>query len=261
MGKTRRKLIQARRRGDDSNHWLGEGIAGQESLLIDLDPYLYAADPIISKSIAQSARAYSGDNARALGVIVTPAEAIPWHIAHMRKWCEVCVCAPDYDPLLEEVVGAFDATLYSNGIPSTLEGKTDLLLFGGGAFRVQSEFWEALDLAERMLSPDGRAHFVLRGKGDADNLHVVFEEEIPCGELFAHESLDAFKYTEDAASSFRRLGLEHDLGMGEFWKRHRDFFGKDVRDLVLSRLYEEEFQHLFTSKDEQWSMVLTVVGA
>ena len=260
MGKTKRRPLQVRRRSEDSTHWLGEGLAGQESLLIDLDPYLYAADPIVSKSIAQSAHHYDGDNARALGVIVTPEEAIPWHIAHMRKWCEVCVCAPSYDPLLEEVAHTFDATLYTDGIPAMLEGKADLLLFGGGAFRVQSEFWGAIDLAERMLSTDGKAHLILRGKGNGDELLVAFEEDIPASEIFSHESLDAFQFTEDAAQSFRKLGQEHDLGMAEFWKRHRDFFGKDVRDLVMSRLYEEEFQHLFSSREEHFSIVLTVVG-
>lgn len=260
MGKTKRKSLQVRRRDEDRGHWLGAGLAGQDSLLFDLDPYLYAADSVLSKTISQVAHHYDGENGKALIAICPAPETLPWHSAYLRSHCDVCICAPVDDPLLEFVEESFNVTIFSESVPHSLQGQADIVLFTEAHWKNLSTLEESLHIAEELLADDGRALFVLQASGEEPNLTLSWDDPYceTVADLVASRIFSKFKIAFETVVPLATLNAQRDFGVGEFAKRHKDFFGKNARELCLSRVYEEDFQREIADSLDRHAVVLTV---
>ena len=262
MGKTKRKGLPSRRRGDsdEESHWLRAGLTGQDSLLFDLDPYLYLVDNLVSKTFSQVTHHYDGENPHALAVIVAPNETVPWQAAFFRSRADVAVCIPDFDPILESAGTELDLSIFLGGLPEKLHGQTDFLLFSGSRWESVESYQNAIETTYAALAPGGRACFVFPGSQSAGAVNVEFVD----GDRFSLEKLlsavrsERFDLIETAVLPFAALRMQPYFGVGEFAKRHRGFFGKSARELCLSRLYEEEFQQLIADPNDRCAVALIV---
>jgi hypothetical protein len=244
MRASRRQSYVARRLDSEGEHWLAEGLAGADALLLDVDPYLFAVDGMFAKLASQVAHRYDGEEQRPLAIICAQEEYMPWHVGMLRKRYDVALSVPDDDELIEELSHRFDVSVFAGELPANLGASSQLVLFTESQWRDSDEFLAALERAHQLLTTNGRAFLVLRGSGGQSSPQINFADgsSISLSKLIEDRTFGFFEDWNTTAIALSELGALSDFGAGEFAKRHRDFFGKSARDLLLSRLYEEEFQ-------------------
>jgi hypothetical protein len=248
----KRKAPTPRRQKSEESHWLGDGIALQESLLFDLDPFSYALDGALASTASRVVHKCLGSSERPLALLVPPRESIPWQLGVLSKKFDIFIWAENYDAMLESAAVRFNATLLNGDLPEN--ASFDFILFTTSDWQNAGQLSEALEEGYRLVSERGSACFILRAAG---------EREICWGDG-SRSSVEAirvvakFESVEHTAISLRAVFSQTGYGVAEFAKRNRDFFGRYAQDLCLSRLYEEEFQR--TMESSAVALLLTVNG-
>lgn len=268
MGRIRRSPHHVRR-GNASRvnsdrerwHWLEEGELGQESLLLDLDPFLYAADATICRLAGAAAYDDPGDPERPFGLLVPPHDAIAWQQAVLSRRYRLAVWGDHEDPISEQAADQFKIHLFSADPPEFLQSACSLVLLTDSQWRSAEHLAETLQELDQYVGAGGRLILLLRTELTPDGVTVLFRDgPLALDRLLELPLFPPFPSTPTAPSEQITLPL-HDLSrsgddyLAAFLKRHRDFFGRSMRDAMLTRLSEQDF----TIGDRAGSLAATVL--
>lgn len=236
-----RRLKAHQRREREEAHWVGDGVALQDSLLADIGPIAYALDGLFTHHASQIAHDHQRDDERPVAVVLSPAETVPWQAGHLSKRFTTCIVTPNDDPIIEQASLRFNMSVFVGETPDALESKADCILFTDDQWPSQSVFEKALATAHRLMAENGRALFFLRTEieGQETRAHWLSGGTTPLEGISKFELFDSWSYENVRLSE---VVATRDFGVNDFAKRHKDFFGKYARDLCLARLYEKDFQ-------------------
>ncbi len=254
MGKTRKRFVTARRPAEgEDQHWLGHGIDGQDALLFDLDPYLYAADPIIcriAQQVAHSApdRAKSEPNERPKAALLLGYDLNPWTVGFLSERFDVALVTEYVDPIVEETADQFDALLVDEEEFFNLEPVFDFILRFECSKGLDPELMSRVQKCAELLICGGVALFPTLASGPS--------KEHEAGWLEKTLGFREFSKVETERVKLSDLSALPDFGVGDFAKRHRAFYGKEARDLCLKRIYERDFQSVISSPDDELELII-----
>jgi hypothetical protein len=226
MGKTgKRRITNRRDPGKGAEHWLGHGVEGQDALLFDLDPYLYALDPVICKIASQVSR-YEREDERGKAAILLGYDLNPWVVGFLAERFDLALVTEFADPIVEETALRFDAILLDEEEFLNIEPCFEFILRFDCARGLEPGLVRTVDLVSDLMLPGGVALFPII----AENLNLL------------PDTLGFRNYTLVETHQVYLKSLVKDYGVTEFAKRHRSFYGKEARDLCLKRIYERDFQ-------------------
>jgi hypothetical protein len=257
MHRSNKKDSAKRHRADERQHWLGDTVSAPDSLLFDLTAEFYAADSAILRTASAVAHAYDGDEKRPLAVILAPAESAPWHVGALSKKFDTAICAPERDAILESIERRFNTSLFiGDEPPQQLDNQADFILFSQTSWSSVDELLQAAVLAHRLISENGKACLILPCSGG----RIVWQNAESGAIALDREPFTYFARTEEHLFSLAEIAQRSEYGVGDFAKRHRDFFGRYAHDLCLARIYEEDFQKALRAPGEPAAKLLVLEG-
>lgn len=243
---------------DQFRHWLGEGGVGQESLFLDLDPYLYVLDQAICKCIALGAHEYDNHEGRPLAVLVPPEESVSWHIGYVGNLYDLLVCAEPDNEIRNEAACQFGAVV--GDLRADIE-PLQLYLHLDKCWIELGEFVDAVRETRQYLGESGMMAFMLNCWGVEGSLEVCWAEGMksPLSELVDGDKLFDFDSPKSVISKcLTEITASNSFGLGDFLKRHKMFFGKNARDFALDRFQDLDFRDSFSDEDasKRWATLL-----
>lgn len=261
MKRSNRKPETRRKEHDASeNHWLQEGTAGQESLLLELDPFLFAADQTISTLSSSIAFNFEPDDyEKPFAVLVPPDGAIGWPLGYLSKHYNTYLALDDEDELACQAADRFNAKIIP--VESRLEVEHDISFYLNTrlSWRDFAHLAQIARAAFQLLRDDGLACFVLPAlKRGAKTL-------IQWG---ANEPTDFSLFSSAGVLSLPEPKQVHNCVLSEidpieqlphFLKRNREFFGRNTRELFLERMQEADFRDCFAKCAEDKLVAVVVV--
>jgi hypothetical protein len=228
---------------DDLQHWLGQGSLGQESLFLELCPYLYILDQSIYKLAYQVASQHEIRGDKPVALIVSAQDTIGWQIGYISKLFDIYLCSsPDTPGLYEAankfggIVSSFDnvneqADFYLH-IDSKWENENDFLLTAKASFR---------------KSINGA--FVLKCFGTENELEICWEDgsKTPLSEFLEPSGFFGFPRPDYVLSRcLKDIALKENYGVSAFLKRNKAYFGKNARDYCFDRINDNDFRESFS---------------
>ncbi len=249
--KKKKSYTPRRQREREHNHWLSEGADGQDSLLLELDPYLYCLDQTISTIAASIWHKYEGEATNPFGMLVQSEGSVGWHIGYLSQKYNLYVHCEELDPVIEQAAERFGLQLISMENEHELLHGIEFFLYTRTLWTDTSSFSKAVHRAIDLRAPDGTICFALAAEGtrerpvlrwqdgSTNELHEICRDI----ELFAAEPPETFVIPLAETDPFEGLALS------AFLKRNRDFFGRDVRDLLVRRMHEADFLDMFSRED------------
>jgi hypothetical protein len=244
MKQFRSKPHSGRSRSDSGyDHWLGEGVQGQETLLDDLDPTLYLVDSVISSLITSTALGADRRDRRPQAILVPAEGSLGWHVGALAKRFEVAVWTAEDDELISETAYHFNARTFTGDLGEGADDGSELVLFTAYSWPSETEFRQALDEALDTLTENGAAILVLplEQSPSGPQIRWTGSAATPLAELTNPET-DRDTPRSFEVFWFKGFNPKESEVLGGFLKRHRDYFGKNVRELTLDRLSSPEFQ-------------------
>lgn len=238
----RRKPHTARRMSRENwSHWLEQGADGQETLLLDVTPPLLTLDRAICSRATQIAFRLRGDRTRRRALVVAPPGVASWQIGFLSKHFEVFVYTPELDPILERISSAFEATLLES-LDELPEHAADLILLLESNWTDSIKFLEAAQFAAEYLSSEGELLSVLFCEELNGHSEVLWSSGakteivalIGRASRLLSQQFRGYESVPIVRSLFQNMA-------GEFLKRHREYFGKNARDLYMSHINDPEF--------------------
>ncbi len=240
MGKTKKRFLSKLRPGKERQHWLGHGVDGQETLLIDLDPYLYVLDSYICKvsqqiAFSEDLRISKLSKERPKAAIILGEELNPWSIGYLSDRFDVVLVTDFIDPIIEETANRFNAIILDEEKFFELEPVFDFVLFFNCSAEIDGKLAKSAFDISHVLSTSGVALFpIINSENSSPETRVAW--------IASSLGFREFSEIEIYQTNFTELKKLPDFGVLEFSKRHKNFYGKEARDLCLKRLYEDDFQ-------------------
>ena len=263
MGRMRRRGSEAVRVNPDRErwHWLEEGELGQDSLLLDVDPFLYAADATLCRIAGAAAYDDPGDPERPFALLIPPQDAIAWQQAVLGRRYRLAMWGDYEDPISEQAADQFKIHLFSDEPPEFLKSSCSLVLLTDSHWRSVDHLAQTLQTIDPYVATGGRVLLILRTELSPEGATVLFKEgSMPLEKLLEQPLYPCFP--EPAAQPDEVITLPlHDLSrtgddyLAAFLKRHRDFFGRSMRDGMLTRMSEQDF----TIGDRAGALAVTIV--
>jgi hypothetical protein len=246
--RARKERGRAQKRGKESlsRHWLGEGSFGQDSLLTEIDPHLYAIDQKLCHHISQLAFHNAIKDGKPEAVIVSGPDAVPWLIPFMTDRYCLWIWGQEEDDLLNAAAASFNAEIFYGELPERLQGRASVAVLAHSHWAGPELLMDALRLFSQTLGAGGRVLTVLRGRMIEGEPHVEWEagEHTALADLLAG---NIFRFEPPVIveeASLGEIGALRDFGISAFLLRHHEFFGEEARDLVLARMRERDFSDL-----------------
>ena len=88
-------------------HWLGEGLDGQESLFLELDPFVFRADATICQMARSIYFELTPQRERLSALLLPDGEAIGYHLGFLSSMYQVYLAIPEFDELREAAAEEF----------------------------------------------------------------------------------------------------------------------------------------------------------
>lgn len=243
MRKKEWRKPNAGRRGQTSSerHWLGEGVAGQESLLMELTPALYALDQTLA-SVAGSV-AHRAGSEKPFAIFVPPEGTVGWQLGYLSKKFRIYLWSEASDEFVEAAADHFGAKLVEGDLEESIENEVELFVCTSSCWHSEAHFIEGVRDALKYLAPGGSACFVVEGTGAEGDIRLAWDDETETplralieGSLFR---LPAVGQVHTASLNENAAGDADSITA--FLKRSREFFGRHCRELLLQRLWEPDF--------------------
>ena len=242
---TRRKNDIKKKLHDASeNHWLGEGTAGQEMLLLELDPVLFAVDQALATLSSSIAYHYQPvDYQKPFAVLACPDAALAWQLGYLTKHFNTYLLAENVDEVTDQAADRFNAKLVA-GIEE-VEHEITFYLNTNTSWSSRLALVNEVRAARTLLAPSGSACFILRAVEDRGDSVIQWSEGI-ADRLQDIENGDVFSLPKPDEVSRHTLNDSppEDL-LPSFTKRNREFFGRNMRELFLQRMQESDFGDCF----------------
>ncbi len=243
--KNRKRADRTHARNDregETRHWLGEGENGEDSLLLEFDPYLYVADPQLHRIIASAGHEAAGGDARPFALYLPPHEATGWHIAALSRYFRVSICASTEDPAQEVAADYFAARLCLGEVPEDLVGGCRLVLSTSMEWEDLGHFVAAVRDLQQYLTADGDLCFVLPAYSEEGESFIKWRDGATPVSLFTSGSLFPLRPAQSAITTpLATVAAGETEQLSNFLKRHREFFGRSVRGNFLQRMEEPDF--------------------
>ncbi len=232
-------------------HWLGEGRGGQEALFLDLEPTQFFLDQTIASQAASLARALDVQafhrsekhSQRPFAVLVPPETSIGWQLGYLSKHYSV-YASTQLDGLITDLASEhFGAQVIGSDFEQEVEHFVDFFLLANPFWQNWQSFRAWLRQLLPLLSDQGVLCAVLPCRiAEEDEVCILWEDasETPVceGVIAGDTSLQAENVVFEPYSEARARESER---IASFLKRNRAFFGKNVRDLLLQRIHDEDF--------------------
>ncbi|MDD2943023.1 MAG: hypothetical protein PHC51_08675 [bacterium] len=276
---SRKKSLSKIARDADLSHWLGEGSAGQETLFLHFDPYLYAADKhLVSHMNRLSFASEEHDDLPQATLWLADGLPIFWHLPLLCRSYNVTVVSDDDDDILNAATTFFEAEQIGfEEIFKNFTSAVRLLVYMQSCWESRGDFVAVVRAAIQCLEEDGEAVFILPAWGDReDALQVCWADgeytplaDILAGSVFRLPAPDGVK-----SASLADIAALPDLGARAFVDTHRAFWGRNIargkgavrgREVIsqqcYARLLEEDISpYLFDEhRDKRWVVVLNWV--
>jgi hypothetical protein len=247
---------------DQTRHWLGEGYSGQEALLLDLDPYLYAIDQALCHRISQTSHDKYSVRPSTTALLIPPSGAVYWQISYLSQRFELSVWADSSDTLVQSAADHFDVELFSGDIPSIVNGKIGLVVNADFTWNSRAQFLSEIRQLASTVSDGGELIVVMPGLQDGSVINIRWRDD-SVSELNQLLEMRGLLGLELPQTIFTQRLNEFDYQnadyLSAFLKRHRLFFGRNARDLFLARMRESDFSQLLRSSAGNESTVAVMV--
>ncbi len=254
MGKARKRFLSNLRSGKRDEHWLGHGIDGQDALLFDLDPYLYALDAQVcrvSQQVAHAAEQRLSKGERPKAAILLGFDLNPWSVGFLSERFDVVLVTEFVDPIVEETAQRFGALVLGEEEFYGMEPIFDFVLSFSCSSALEPAVIKSIFDVSQILVPEGVALFPF-------HTTEKLSADVKASWLSSTLGFREYATIEVFQTSFPELKTQPDYGVSEFARRHRPFYGKESRDLCLKRIYEEDFQEIVQHEDEVVELVIAV---
>ncbi len=243
--KNRKRAERSQARSDregDTRHWLGEGENGEDSLLLEFDPYLYVADAQLHRIIASAGHEASGGDARPFALYLPASDATGWHLATLSRYFRVSICASTEDPAQEIAADYFAARLCLGEIPEDLVGSCRLVLSTALEWEDLGHFVAAIRDLQQYLTSDGELCLVLPAYSEEGETFLRWRDGATPLSSFTGGGLFPLRPpTSATVTPLATVASGETEQLSNFLKRHRDFFGRSVRGNFLQRMEEPDF--------------------
>ena len=254
----------------EGTHWLGAGVWGQESLLDEISPELYALDSWIASSSASHFHRGElnpdvSEQEKPFALLMPALDSIGWQLGYLSKHYRVYLrCSEDEDASLA-AADCFNAMLFesSESVASSLY--IDFALDTQTTWPSWDALAEHLAMYRSLLDEKARLYFVLAAEEREGILHLPWTEggSTPLETVLSCES------------NGRPLGLgsgrieqkicmpsedPHDPArLHGFLKRNREYFGRSIREQLVARLGEPDFAsaHIASSERISWALFVS----
>jgi hypothetical protein len=223
-------------------HWLHEGSTGQESLLLELDPCLYALDQALATVAASVAHSVDHGEEKPYAVLVPPAQTVGWQLGFLSKNYNVYVWSETFDEVLGQAADRFGAQVIDGDLYAELEHEIDLFVYTDYSWRSARQFAQTIKETKKLLSVAGKACFAVSARGDGSLRQVNWQDG--SGTSLSKIMQEGFPHVAPP-EQLRKVclsQLEPNSILPAFLKRNRDFFGRNMREEFLERMQEMDFR-------------------
>ena len=248
MLKTRRKPHSGKRiRPSDVRHWLDEGVAGQESLRLELDPFLYAADAAVYRIASSVAHRNRDKNARPVALFVPACGGIGWQLGFLSQHYDVVLICDDADAITVAAAEHFNVELCNGAVPSHFESVGSFYLMTKLRWGSSSELIDELRDAESWLHPGGvvAAVFLAKEEGEGPEICWADGSSVPVKQFANGEVFRLPKPSAVQSVALPSVNPCDGALVSKFLKRNRAYFGRGVRELFLERASDPDFSEPF----------------
>ncbi|MCB0323233.1 MAG: hypothetical protein KDD69_06645 [Bdellovibrionales bacterium] len=234
-----------------TRHWLGEGSAGQESLLLELEPIAYVLDQAVASISTAVAHRLSLRHEKPFAVLVPPAGSVGWQLGYLIKRFNVYLCADPTDDHSQEAADRFGAKLIRGEFDAELEHEIGFFLFGGAEWEDRNTFAFAVRQAQACTADDGIVSALLLGErtigaSGACETRVLWSDGSSSA-MAELGGLSGFTLGVPISTHTVELTMANALDSGRmsaFLKRNRAYFGRETREMLANRIRDEDFcQH------------------
>ncbi len=239
----------------EPNHWLGAGRAGQENLLLELDPKLYVLDQSLAALASAIYHSVALIEDKPYALFFSPGEAVGWQLGYLSKFFNVYVYTESADEVSTEAADRFEAKLLRGDFREELEHSIDLCISTSYAWSEPLHLGKMLKSVRQVLSPGGKCCFAFAAEGENENLEIIWGNGNRSCISNSTWREEICVPVPDNVELFCLSDFEPEVLLPAFSKRNRDFFGKDMRDSFLQRMAEADFKAEFSpqAKPKQWA--------
>lgn len=251
----RRPILRdpARQRGKDtsSEHWMGLGQFGQDALLHDFDPTLYALDQALNSAAVSQFHRLGRREERPLALIVPPEDSLIWHVGRISELFQVGLWQLEPDPVIDDILNRFGASLVQGPLADLPELLALVILLQHDW--VHAGAWlHTVQTCAESLEEEGMLLALLKVRAQGDSGLVQWQDgsETNVADL-QNDLCQEFKSVDNRRVELTPKILSDDEYLSEFLRRHRSFFGRNARELCLARMSEDDFAPLFRDGSHQ----------
>jgi hypothetical protein len=256
MSVNKRDYRKARKKGlfepSNSTHWLGEGEVGQDYLIGEVEPFLYTADGQLCSAVASHAHRSGAGRGSKRSLFIPPVGGAFWPVGYLSKWFSIVIWTELEDEATLQIAEQFGAQLYAGEHPLEFGDEAEIILCTELQWQSSFDLATAVRSYRSLLSADGVLILAIPFQVTAEERLgiVTFADgsttavnELQQGRVFGVESPNYF----DSVLLRRDDVLDTDQ-MGNFLKRHREYFGKNARLLLEMRINETDFNRWLTGE-------------
>jgi hypothetical protein len=238
---------------EDSSHWLGEGAYGQELLLAEVDPHLFSVDRAISSQVSSlSHRIIPGEDG-VYAVLILPEGGVGWQLGYLSRCFNTYVWSSKTDELLDSAARHFGALLLSGDLLAEVDRRVDLLIHTDYLWPSERVFVEEIRCSMELLNDEGVSMFVLVGCREKREESRPLVSRVLGSKNFGEDVIEwsdgrrsylSWLLSRFESSEVFSVSVAESLKLdpSEFIKRNRGFFGRNIRDMMLKRMGESDFQ-------------------
>lgn len=225
--------------------WQLQTLDSEESLFIELEPFLFTADAELcqlARTVAFAERT-SGEPLSAL--LFPPREGVGWLQAYLAEHFDVTVCSATVEPLLEEVSQQCGTYAVFGEPPASLRGNVSLAIECETSWHGPEHLSVRFEELRELLRERGTGACIVPGRlGEdgavslcwADGSESDLQDVLRPRFGRRHVPLHAEELP------FAHLVSNREDYLTAFLKRHRAFFGRGVRGTCLERMADADFR-------------------
>lgn len=208
-------------------HWLGLGVEGQQSLLSDIDPYLYVSDAAFCNLIKSIHFGKSRRKEKTRALLIPPGGRVSWHQAFLAEMYKVYVWAEELDEVQEQAAERFSNEIIDAELPEELYQGLDIIALTNRFWVSEEAFRKALYDSIDLVGEEGTLVSLVACEKKGLGMEIVLSDDLK----IEYESLFSGFAALDRPSQVIEIELSQvsdaEDYLRNFLKRHKDFFGAD----------------------------------
>jgi len=247
MGRVRR----GREHDESDKRSLELDVEEQQSLFLELDPYIYRADQVLLQTLKSFAFEQRFGSERGRIILLPPPDAVGYQVGVLSEMFDTALFASDPDGLHDEITRRFRVELIEDRIPPGRFGTFDAVVYTTYAWEALQDFTEAVLTSFTLTAPNGLAAFVLPGMLTTAGASVLWKDgtetdasQFEHGTIFRLPGVSGLEIIP-----FSEISMLEDDYLRRFLKRHRSYFGKAALGAALERMRDPDFTSTLTEPE------------